>query len=228
MRHYLPRVLGALLLAAALILLVLAPPAGQFGIFHLYGFLACLVVGILLIIGLIGTHPAASRLRLQAEAGIGRTGPLCPVTARIFSYTNKSAGQLTATALCLLLGLSLVALGLIVAGRFPGSTLSRIMVGFPPLIGGMIAIWFPTRQLGMFVKVDHQGITARLYFSSIRMPWAEIVALVVRENEFPMFGRLSTTCTIYSQQTRIDFTDRLPGWTQLADLIEQATGLTWQ
>ncbi len=227
MRHHLPRILGALMLINALITLILAPPAERFSIFNLLAFLVFLVAGTLLVTGLIGTHPAASRLRLQAQEGTGRAGPLFPVTERVFSYANKSAGQLAATVLCILLGLSLLALGLIVAWRFPGSNSNRIMVGLPPMIGGLIAIWFPVRQLSMFVKIDHQGVTARLYFLSNQFPWEEIVALMVRKNEFPMFGRLSTTYTIYSRQTRIDFTDRLPGYSQLASLIAEATGLQW-
>jgi len=229
LRPYLFRVLGGILLFASVILLITAPPSGQFSAASLFGFLGCLVFGILLASGLVGTHPYAARARRQAPAVPRRTPDAGrPSIEATFAYANRSARQKLSVGLCTALGLALLTLAAVVARQFPGRLADRVLVGISSLLGGLISIYFPLRQLKMFLKVGPAGIEARLYFRSISIAWDEIVALIERENYFPMFGNVGTTFSIYTLRRRIDFTDRLTGWRELRDLVSRATGLEWR
>jgi hypothetical protein len=229
MRHYLPRILGVCFLICALVLLMRMPPKEHFSVAALFAFLACLVVGFLLAIGFLGTAPRAARLRAQAATdGTSRPGPLCPVSEQVFSYATHSWGQLVATAVCAIIGVLMLALGVYLAMALPLSALDRSMAWLPAGIAGACCIWVPLRQLRMNVRVDPEGIRARLYFRTVSLRWEEVVALTVRENFLPPFGVLGTTYSVYSRKTRIDFTDRLKGSAQLAATVAQATGLSWQ
>jgi hypothetical protein len=228
MRHYLPRILGICLLICALVLLMRMPPKEQFSVAAFYAFLACLAVGFLLTIGFLGTAPPASRLRAQAAAGTSRPGPLCHVPEQVFSYASHSWGRVMATAVCVIIGVLMVALGVFIAMALPLSALDRSIAWLPGGIAGASCIWVPLRHLRMYVRTGPESIRARLYFRTVSISWEEIVALTVRNDYIPPFGSLGTTYSVYSRNARIDFTDRLKGASQLAATVSQATGLSWQ
>jgi hypothetical protein len=229
MRHYLPRILGFCLLICALLLLIWMPPKEHFSAAALYAFLACLVVGVLLLIGYVGTAPRASQLRAEAATrGTSRTGPLISVPEQVFFYATHSRGQAVAAGVCVVLGVAMLALGVFLAIALPLSPLDRSIVWLPEALAGACCIWVPLRQLRMYVRAGPDGVRARVYFRTVSIGWEEIVALVIRENYLLMFGPLGTTYSIYSLRTRIDFADRLKGAPQLAGIVTQATGLPWQ
>jgi hypothetical protein len=228
MKNYLLRIAGVLLLIAALLLLVLAPPKENFSFANFYGFLACLVYGFLLVAGYVGTHPIAARLRREAALG-SRTRPesLCHVPDKIFLYGGRSWGRVLAVGGCVVLGLALIGFGTVIAWVTPLAASEKILSALPLWIGGLICIWVPVRQLGMFVKIDNQGITARLYFRTVKYDWSEVVALLAREHSLPVIGPTGIVYSVYSQRSKLYFTYSLQGAAQLAAIVPEATGLSW-
>jgi len=228
-RHYLPRIIGSVLLLCALVLLFRMPPREHFSVALFFAYLACLVVGFLLVIGFLGTAPRASRLRMQAAmAGTLRPGPLVPVPEQVFTYATGSLWQALAAIVCVTIGVLMLALGIYLAIALPLSPLDRSIVWLPAAIAGASCIWVPLRQLRMHVRINPLGIRARQYFRTTSMGWQEIVALTIRVNYLPPFGSLGTTYSVYSKDDRIDFSDRLKNASQLTAAIAQATGLSWQ
>jgi hypothetical protein len=233
MRDYMHRILGGVLLILAFILLLLAPPRERFSVISLYAFLACLVSGYLLICGYFGTHPVASRLRREASpSGSARPGPLCHIPEQVFPAVQSGWRTNLAAGICSVMGLALIALGLILAHAFP---LDHGLVGLPLWIAGALCIWCPLRQMAMYIRVDPQGMHARTYFRTTTLSWADVVALTKAKHSIflpgpvliPTIGQLDTVYSIYSLRGKIDFSARHPGSAQLVSLVSNATGLTW-
>jgi hypothetical protein len=150
------------------------------------------------------------------------------VPDQVFRYAERTGSRILMTCMLVVLGLSLVALGVLLACVTPLQMRERIFVGIPPGIAGAICIWCPLRQLDNYIRVNPQGIKARLYFQTVEFHWEEIVALVARSHYLPPFGSLGVVYSIYAQKSKLYFTHRLPGAKQLADIASCATGLQWQ
>jgi len=108
-------------------------------------------------------------------------------------------------------------------------------MAFPLFVGAIVCGWSPMRWSGMHVKADAQGLTARLYFRTVTLRWEDVAVLVVRQRRSPilvlsapLLVLLETVYSIYSRDSVIYFTSRLPGKARLAALIAEATGLRWQ
>ncbi len=117
----------------------------------------------------------------------------------------------------------------------PGSPLDRATAAFPLFLGAAVCGWCPVRWSGMYVKADRQGLTARLYFRTVSLRWEDVEVLVARERRtptlvlsVPLLVPLETVYTVYSRDSMLYFTARLPGKDRLAALIAEATGLRWQ
>jgi hypothetical protein len=234
MKNYLPRIAGSLLLVCAFVLLVTAPPKEQFSIANLFFFLACLVFGYLLLAGYIGTHPIAAGLRREPRPdGPARTGPLCYVHAQTFPFSTHSKSRMILLGLCVLMGLAMFALGWFVAHAFPTG---GIWIGMPLFLGAAICVYSPLRHWSMYVKLDPQGITARLYFRKVAIRWEDVVALIARKHSVLLpgagglgaFGQLGIIYSIYSHKSKIDFTQDVPEADRLISILTAATGLKWQ
>ena len=234
MRDYLSRIAGAVLLVSAFLLLLLAPPKGQFSALNFFAFLICLVLGYFLAAGYVGTHPVAARLRRGARlAGSSRPVPPCNIPAETFPITNHSKGRILIISLCAVLGLSLLVSGTLAARAFAAG---RGSIGLPFYLAAALCFWCPLRQWSMYVRVDPQGITARSYFRTVSMKWEDVVALIAREHHVflpgahsvGMIGQLGTIYSVYSRKTRIDFTHHVPGADRLISILGAATGLEWQ
>jgi len=228
MKDHLPRIAGVFLCVAALVLLVLAPPKERFSAANFYAFLVCLVCGFLLVAGYVGTHPTAARLRREVGiSGRTRPGPLGPVSDQIFRYGGSSRSRALVVGLCVTLGLALIGFGIVLSLVTPLVASERIVLALPLWIAGLICIWVPIRQLGMFVKIDHQGITARLYFHTVKCDWGEVVALIARDHHLLLLNSTGIVYSVYMQRSSLYFTNRLQGAAQLAAIVSQATGLPW-
>ena len=234
MKDYLSKIAGILFFVVAFVLLVTAPQREQFSAPHLFGFLIFLIFGFLLVAGYIGTHPAASRLRREAPPDIAfRPIPLCDVPAQTFRFTRHSRGQILLISLCVALGFALLLLAWVVSRAFPSD---GVWIGMPLVIAAVLCIWCPLRQWGMYIRVDPQGITGRLYFRTIAMTWEDVVALIAREHSivfpgthgFGAIGSLGKIYSVYSRKAKIDFTRHLTEADQLISILEAATGLQWR
>jgi hypothetical protein len=234
MRDYLSRIAGALLLISAFVLLLLAPPKGQFSVLNFFAFLTCLVLGYLVAAGYVGTHPIAARLRREARlAGSFRPVPLCSIPSETFPITKHSKDRILIISLCAILGLLLLVSGTLVSRAF---ATRGWLVALPLYLAAALCFWCPLRQWSMYVRVDPQGITARSYFRTLSVKWEDVVALIAREHHIFLpgahsvgtIGQLGTIYSIYSRKTKIDFTQHVPGVDRLISILGAATGLEWQ
>lgn len=233
-RGHFSRILGGLLLCAAFVTLLLAPPKPAFSIANCLLFFSFVLTGAMLLWGLWGPAPIAVRPRretCQAGPATGTTG--CDVPERVFRYcpATSSWGSTLSVGLTTLLGLCLIGLGLFLAGGLPGSTSERFAMGLPLWIGGGISLWFPLRQRTMYVHVDANGLESRGYFRTVRLRWEDVAALIVRDYRLlSPFGFIpvGTVYSVYSQRTRLSFLATLPAAADLAHLISEATGQPWQ
>jgi hypothetical protein len=158
MGAYLPRIVGTFLLVCSLLLIVFSPPAPQFSIPHFFLFLACFVCGVLLVIGILGTHPIVARLRHQAsEIGALRKCPLSVITEQVFPFAASPLRRRLVTALCAAIGLSMISLGFLLLRFLPGSSGDRILAGTPPWIGGILCLWISIRYPNMYIQIMPLG-----------------------------------------------------------------------
>ncbi|NUQ65116.1 MAG: hypothetical protein HUU20_21845 [Pirellulales bacterium] len=226
MKYLLPRLLGAALLAVGLSLLILAPK--EFSPGHLFGGLACMVVGTLLTRGLIGTDLVAARLREEASHSDSPIGPgRRDVPPRVFRYGVSPRKRALATLVCAGLAAGLLAMGAFVLFTFPGNLGNRLLVAAPAFCTGLFLWWYIARHRNLDIKVDSHGLDARLFFRSTVIAWDEIVALIARRHYWRgiYFG---TVYSVYTRQDKLSFNDRLEGCDELVRLVSEVTGLEWQ
>ena len=235
MKAYFTRIAGAALLLCAFVLLLIAPAKEDFSVINFYGFLGCLVAGFLLAAGFVGTDPAAARLRQVARSNsAGTIAPVGLVPEESFVYASPGWRRIVSTSICLVMGALLLSIGVVLATVFRGGAFERALIAAPSWIAGAVCIWCPLRWLGNTVRVDSRGITARLYFSTVRLDWQDVVALIVREPHvplliggIPLLSSAGVIYSVYSLNRKLYFTCHLPGAQRLASTIAAATGLSW-
>jgi hypothetical protein len=229
MRDWMPRIAGVALLVCGLVLLIFSP--AKFSTAHLLLFLACFVSGILLITGIIGTHPTAAGLRREAiKGGIRRPGPLCHVPEQVFPYANSPLKKSLVTIVCAAIGLSLACLGIFLMWVFHSKAADGVLTGVIPLAGGILCLWIAVRYPSVRLQVNPGGITLRGYFRTVQMPWETILALIARNHYVLTAGGFAPTgilYSLYSPHSKLWFSSQLPGSERLASLVAEATGLTW-
>jgi hypothetical protein len=190
----------------------------------------CLVAGILLLQGLIGGDPLAAQLRREAvRAGPRHVTAARDVPERVFRY--GAARRTLATTIVVALGVLLFVLGCLAALLFPGVLADRVAVAAPLLVAGALMGWIAGRYPTLYVKVDPDGVEARMYFRSVRMPWADIVALIAREHHALVqsgFVSAGIVYSVYAPRTKLYFTDRLESRGELLDLLARTTSLEWR
>lgn len=229
MRDNLSRIAGWALLVCALVLLILSPPG--FSIIHLYAFIFCFACGCLLAAGMLGTDPAASRLRRKAlETVTPRTGPLTHVPEQLFPYAGSPRNRKLAASICFVLGLGLIGLGVWTVSSLPFKAPDHILAGVPLWAFGILCIWISIRYPTRSIQVAPRGIALQGYFRTVAMPWQSVLALTAREHfVLSAAGFLSTGVlySLYSDRHKLSFSSFLPGSERLASLVAEATGLTW-
>ncbi len=232
LRDHSSRIAGGLLLCAAFVTLLMAPPKPGFSIVNCYLFIGFVATGSLLLWGLWGPDPIATRLRRESR----RRGPSprsiqADVPERVFRYApTLSWGRALGVVVGTLAGSIAIGTGVLVARCMPGSWAQRAAMGLPLWIGGGISLWFPWRQLRMYVRVDADGLECRGYFRTVKLCWEDVVTLIVREYYLVCgFGFLPVgiVYSVYSQRRRLSFLARLPDAPELANTISSATGLEW-
>jgi hypothetical protein len=225
-RDNLSRIAGWVLLAFALILVIFSP--SDFNIVHFYMFLFCFTGGILLVIGMIGTHPRAARLRRTAsQAAMSRTRPLCHVPEQVFPCAVPVFHRRVVTGICALIGISMVGLGLFMMRVFPSTAVDSFLAGIPPLVCGIFSLWISFRYSSMYVRVTPQGITRKGYFCTVALPWQNVLVLIAGEKTVIGFLPIGAIYSLYSENRKLWFPGSLPGSDRLIPLVAEATGLTW-
>jgi hypothetical protein len=231
MRDHLPRIAGVILLVCALFLFILSAAGTHFSIPIFYLFIACSVCGILLVSGLVGTHPVAAKLRREARQNATlRQGPLCAVSEQVFPYAGSSWKRHLVVVICAVMGLGLLCLGSLMVWSFPSSGFDRLLAPMPLWIVGILCLWLSFRYSNMCVRVTPQGITIKSHFRTATMRWEDILSLIAREHHALIVGGFVSTgiqYSLYSKSDKLWFTSQLPGCDQLVSLVAEATGLTW-
>jgi hypothetical protein len=232
MRDRLPRIIGGILLFFSFILLIFSPDKAHFSILHFYLFLVCFALGMLSIVGLIGSHPIATRMRREAAlTGTGRTTPPINVREQVFPYAVPGFKRSAAAILCAVIGLALIGLGLFMASAFPSKGADRIVAGIPAFAAGALCLWIAIRYPSRYIRITSREITVAGYFRMVTIRWQDVVALVAREHYIfsaGVFAPLGVTHFIYSMKSRTWYSSRIPESARLTAIISQTSGLPWQ
>jgi len=231
--------LGTLILVCGLVIFCVEPPE-SFRVAHILAWILCWTTGLLLLFGLIGTHPIAAERRIAAERTDRRpTVPGSPVPTRDFRYGHRQWSRRAAAGFCMLLGFCLCAFGIGLTMWISRRDVAGIVVGAGLSIWGLVIADYGRRYLRVRIHIDDQGIEARLYYRTMRMHWDEVVALVRRRCSFPLLIgagsgfaaagiQAGTMHWVYSRRAKIWFSDQLTDADELADIIATATGLPWE
>ena len=235
-RDHLHPILGAILLVTSSVLLFVDFP-GDWKLLHLVLFIGGWSVGLLLVWGVIGTHPLAAKARRVAGSSPRRdTLAHEPVTPRLFRYGANRWRRGLAAVFIVALGLGMSAMGAVFAAAWHADPR---WVG--PAFGIACAIWgilscdYARRYLRVGIGVDDEGIRARLYYHSTQIRWDEIVSLVNGKCTAPMlFAGIpvavdaGTIYWVYSSEAKIWFSNGLGDSEVLVKIIAQRTGMTWE
>jgi hypothetical protein len=228
-RDNLSRITGGALLVTALALLIFSPPG--FNIIHFYFFLACFVCGILLIMGFIGTHPSAARIRRTwGQTAALRRAPPGQVSEKLFPYATSPLKAKAATAICFAIGLGSIGLGVLIARQYPGKTAESLLAGSPLCASGILCLWIGICYPGRYIQVKPEGITIRGYFRTATLPWQSVRVLIAREHFVLTIGGFFSTgilYSIYSDCQKVSFSSQIAGSERLVSLVADATGLAW-
>ncbi len=231
MRNQFSRIAGGTLLVVALFLAIFSPGKSNFSIIHFYFFLTCFTCGILLLTGMIGTHPMAAAARRAAiRTGARRNGPLCRVPEQIFPYAGSMFNRRMVAGICVLIGFSLTGLGFFIAWVLPSKGFENLLAGMPCVAAGILCLWISIRYPERHLRTTPESIMLKGYFRTILMPWQNIVALIAREHSVLIAGGFVSTgiiYSLYSEHGKLWFSSNLPGSERLASLVADATGLTW-
>ncbi len=232
MRDRASGIAGAVLLAVALVLLFVSPR--EFHLGFCAAFMVCAVLGALLALGLVGTDPVGARLRREARSQARPGLRLAPdMPERIFRYGKSPAARWGSTIVCLVLGLGMVVLGVVSGWSLSGGLSERLVLAAFLGVFGLFIAWYGMRYNQLFVKVDAQGIEARMYFRTVKIPWEEVVGVVARH--YWLIGwrtggvlPIGTVYWVYAPRTKVNFTHGLESVEELTALICSITGLAWQ
>jgi hypothetical protein len=236
--HY-PKILGLLFLLAALYFFVTAPPKENFSIVNCLSFISCFAVSNLLWFGAIGPDAIATRLRRAARQAksVPAEKAVHNVPERTFYYCPKFTWKKALMlAVMIPLGLGFIGVGVFVFAYWknPGEWGFRLTFLALNAVSACIAIYFPLRQLSMYVKVDSRGLQSRGYFRTVMMPWEDIVALVAKKIIVPFIYYAVPVALdagdefrVYSQTDVLRFVPRLPQANELRNIISSETGMVW-
>ena len=229
-------ILGVILLGAALTFLFMDFP-GDWKYLHMAIFVSSFATGLLLVWGVIGTHPSAARSRrnpgrVQPE----QTASCEPIKAQVFRYGASPWRRGAAVAVGVILGLGMIALGV-----FVGAAIQTPSGWVGPIFGAGCAVWglilcdYARRYLQVGIHVDEEGIKARLYYRSTDIRWDEVVSLIKQTCTAPMalagmpvVLNAGTLYLVYSKDAKIWFSNGLVGGDLLAEIIAKRTGMSWE
>ncbi|MDZ4817734.1 MAG: PH domain-containing protein [Planctomycetota bacterium] len=199
---------------AAILLVTLYVVAPEIG--KLCVFLAIFTGSILRLTGLIG-KPAAVRQSLREAAVQAATPTPKRVPDREFLYPRF---HWAAKGLLWLLGLFQSSIGLAMLFGATGDLGLRIGVSALPLLGAGIMFWLAIRIPRMQVRIGAEGIESRQLLGTYRIAWDEIV--VVSKIDYLMRGQYhSSAHKVYSKTTTITIGDRLLGYNELLEIINE-------
>lgn len=233
------RILGAFLLAVALVTLFSNPP-GDWKYLQLAVLIVCLVWGYMLVSGVVGVHATAARHRRNRETTPSLpSGHSVPLEPRAFRYGSTPWRRAMAVGTCVALGIGQIALGSILAVVLWKDSVGAALVCGSMAIGGLVLCDYARRYLRVCIRVDAEGITSQLYYRLIRIRWDEVVALVQQRCVAPMIvggGGLTAMgglevgkiYLVYSGRAKIWFSNSLVDGESLVQIVSQRTGLPWE
>jgi hypothetical protein len=229
-------ILGVILLGAAMALLFMDFP-GDWKYLHMAIFISGSATGLLLVWGIIGTHPSAARSRRHPSSVQPEQAASCePIKAQVFRYGASPWRRGAVVVVGVILGLGMIALGV-----FVGAAIQTPSGWVGPIFGAGCAAWglflwdYSRRYLQVGIHVDEEGIRARLYYRSTEIRWNEVVSLIKQTCVAPMalagmpVGlNAGTMYWVYSKDAKIWFSDGLVGGDLLAEIIAKTTGISWE
>ena len=213
------RPVGALLLVAGFVLLLCSPD--EFSVLHLFGFLFCVVFGLMLVTGLLGRN---ARLRQQITTAATTAPPRPPIAItqlREFRYPRPRLG----TKLLFTL-LTLLFCGLAVFAAVVGKDETRL-VGFA-LFAPAVLLWLYYRaHYRQIVTIDATGIRSRGYFRTASMRWNEVLALQAFSVHTANGVDAGTVLRLHALDRTIQYFGSLVQAEELTQLVANATGRDW-
>ena len=227
---------GMFLLAISLTTLLAHFP-GDWKYLQMVLFISGWTLGCLLLWKVVGTHPLAARMRgNRGQKPLQPTAPHEPVSPRVFRYGTSHWRRGATVCVGVALGLGMVVLGVIL-----GMTLPSPSGWVGPVFGTASAVWgiilcdYARRYLQVGIRVDDEGIKARLYYRSTAMRWDDVISLIKGGCVAPMaFAGMpvaldaGTIYWVYSQNAKIWFSNGLVDGEVLSRIIAQRTGLAWE
>jgi hypothetical protein len=150
------------------------------------------------------------------------SGPLSPVTARVFPNAHPSRVIQVAVVVFALLALVLFVLG--AGGWNADLTMALALASLIIAVTFAASNWFSGR---VRLRIDGEGLHSRLFYREDTIRWNEIAYLTLRYVFLPGMGvRLVYYC-VRSPVREFAFPSSMRNANQLQSAIESATGLKW-
>lgn len=216
------RLLGALLVIIAFVLLVTGPEG--FDALHVAGFIGCFVFGMLLVSGIIGRSTRVRALQAKPRADAAPRARVPVTAAREFRYRRPGVVARIAFTLMSLLWVGAACLVFAQQDLGVGERLG-IGIGLLALAALAWVYWFAHYRQA--VSVDRQGIRGRGYLRTIALRWDEIVALESLTVKNVYVGPIGSVYRVYGRDRAVRFFDSVQHADELLAIVREASGLDW-